>query len=186
MSPASMSPPVMFAHGTIMRGMAEGIQKAAEEAEDEAQRANLSQKEREGELAVAEQLIESCQKVTEGIVSLWEGIRVFIRSGELVEKDLLTAERILKRSFSSGKSSFATVRGFIRYLQSHSLNPAGIDGFEDAASRLAAACEDFAECYADLKDPRIQESIRKGFEEAMQATGEPWNWEKELFGDEAN
>jgi hypothetical protein len=168
----------------ILRGTAEGIQKAAEAAEDEAQKTTLSQEDEERELRVAGLLIESCHKLTEGIVSIWDRIRALIRAGELREKDLLTTERILKRFFRSGEFTFTTVRGLIQYLQSHKLTPSGVGEFEAAASRLAAAREDFTECYADLKDSRLQQSIERGFEEAMRTTGKPWDWEQELFGGE--
>jgi hypothetical protein len=182
MSPAIMSPAEIITEVRILRGTAEGIQKAAEEAEDEAQRTSLSQEDGERELRVAALLMDSCEKLTEGIVSTWNRIRTSVRAGELGEKDLLTTERILKRFFLTGESTFSTVRGFINYLQSLPLNPSGVVEFEAAASRLAAAREEFSECYADLKDPRLQQSIKTGFEEAMQTTREPWDWEQELFG----
>jgi hypothetical protein len=180
MGPIVKSPPAMLIDVTILQGTAQGIRKAAKDAEGEAKKTARSKREAERELAIARQLIVSCQKLTKEVVSLWQGIRGFLKAGELGEKDLLTAERILKRIFASGESSFATVRGFLRFLQSHSLNPPGIGEFEAAASRLAAAREDFTESYADLRDPRLQDSIRK----AMRATGEPWDWQKELFGDQ--
>lgn len=55
MSPGTISPPAMITNVRILRGTAEGIQKAAEEAEDEARRTTLSAKEAERELAVAGQ-----------------------------------------------------------------------------------------------------------------------------------
>jgi hypothetical protein len=182
MSPAIISRAEIITEVRILRGTAEGIQNAAEGAEDEAQRTNLSQEDGERELRVAALLMDSCDKLTQGIVSTWNRIRTSIRAGELGEKDLLTTERILKRFFPTGESTFTTVRGFIRYLQFLRLNPSGVGEFEAAASRLAAAREEFAECYADLKDPRLQQTIKRGFEEAMQTTGEAWDWEGELFG----
>jgi hypothetical protein len=178
------TPAEMITKVWILRGMAEGIQKAAEAAEDEAQKTTLSKEDEARELRVAELLIESCQKLTEGVVSIWNTIRAFIRAGELGERDLLTTERILKRFFRSGEFTFTTVRGLIQYLQAHRLTPPGVAEFEAAASRLAAAREEFAKCYADLKDSRLQQSIQRGFDEAMRTTGEPWDWKQELFGGE--
>jgi hypothetical protein len=186
MSPAIMSRAEIITEVRILRGTAEGIQNAAEEAEDEARRTSVSQEGGERELRVAVLLMDSCKKLTEAIVSTWNRIRASIRAGELGEKDLLSTERILKRFFLTGESTFTTVRGFIHYLQSHRLDPSGVGEFETAASRLAAALEEFTECYADLKDPRLQQSVKRGFEEAMHTTGEPWDWEQELFGGAGN
>jgi hypothetical protein len=186
MSPVAMSPAEMITEVRILRGTAEGIQNAAEEAEDEAQSTSLSQEDGEREVRVALRLMDSCQKLTEGIVSTWNRIRASIRAAELGEKDLLTTKRILKRFFLTVEPTFTTVRGFVHYLQSHRLNPSGVGEFEAAASRLAAARAEFIECYADLKDPRLQQSIQRGFEEAMRTTGEPWDWEQELFGGAGN
>jgi hypothetical protein len=144
--------------------------------------ATPSKEEAERQLRVAGLLIDSCKKLTEAIVSIWDRIRALIRAGELGENDLLTVERILKTFFRSGDFTFTTVQGFIHFLQSRQLNPSGAGDLEAVASRFAAAREDFTECYADLKDPRLQESIQRGFEEAMRATGKPWDWEQELFG----
>ncbi len=83
MSPAVMTPAEMITEVWILRGTAEGIQKAAEAAEDDAQKTTLSQEDKERELRVAGLLIESCQKLTEGVVSIWDRIRAFIRAGEL-------------------------------------------------------------------------------------------------------
>src|SRR5438477_1928902 len=166
----------------ILRGTADGIRAAAEEAEDEAQKGTLSQEDAERELRMAELLINSCQKLTESVVSTWDKTRALIRAHEVGGKDLLTVERILKRFFDSGNFTFTTVRGLIRHLEAHQLNPHGVKEFASAARRFAAAQEQFNECYADIRDPRLQESIQRGFEEAMRATGEPWAWEQELFG----
>lgn len=179
-----MSPAVLITKTKILRSTAEGIQKAAEEAEDEAQKLVRSPEDAERELRVAEEFIACCQHLAEGLVSIWDEIRAHIRAGELGEKDLLSTERIFKRFFVSAESTFTTVRSFISYLRSRGLNPVGVANFEAAASRLAAAREGFSECYADLKDPRLQVSIKRGFEEAMRATGEPWDWRRELFGGE--
>jgi hypothetical protein len=177
-----MSPVETITEATILQGTAKGLQKAAKEAQ--AHKAIRSPEDAERELRVAGLLIDVSRKFAEGVLSVWDKTRGFIRAGEVGDKDLNTLEQIFKRLFALGKSIFGSVRGLLHHLQSQSVKPSGVAEFEKDALRLAAAHEAFADCFADLKDPRLQESIRKGFEEAMRTTGEPWDWKQELFGGE--
>jgi len=159
-----MSAAEMIAEARIMRGTAEGIQKAAEEAEDAAEKAILSPEDAARELRVARLLIDYCQKLVADVGSIWDRIRRFIRAGELGEKDLLTTARIFKRFFDSGEFAFTSVRGLIHFLQSHQLSPSGVAEFEAAASCLAAVRDDFTECYANLKDPTPASTVADRFQ----------------------
>jgi hypothetical protein len=177
-----MSPAEVIAEARVLRGTAEGIQNAAEDAEDEAQKAVLSPEGAERALRIAGLLVGHCRALAEGLHSIADKARAFIRAGGPGDRGLLAIERASRRCFASGELAFDSVRGLIRYLQSHRLSPSGAAELEASAARLEAAREGLLEGFADLKDPRLQQSIRQGLEEALRATGEPWDWKKELFG----